>query len=134
MRKSSNEKEAEFSDKRERIELLPRNEIKIDKQVINGNVNTGNVTYNISIENLITADSEEDETRKSKKKSCLERLKEIHVGFKILAVLIGIVITLSPFIPKIVAGTLESTGRDETGITTETTSTPAKVKFTNSLI
>jgi hypothetical protein len=49
--------------------LLPKNEIKIDKVI------TGNVTYNISVENLITA--QEDETRnKKKKKSCLDRLKD----------------------------------------------------------
>ena len=101
MKNSSNEKEAERSDKRESTELLMKNETKIDKQVI-----TGNVTY-ISIENLITA--EEDETRDKKKKSCLERLKEIHMSFKILAVLIGIIITLSPFIPKIVDGIQKTT-------------------------
>ena len=125
MKNSSNKKEAELSDKRERIELLPKNEIKIDKQVITGNVNTGNVIYNISIENLIAADSEEDETRKSKKKSCLERLKEIHVSFKILAVLLGIIITLSPFIPKIIDGT-----RVENSTTANTTiPTTTKVKL-----
>ncbi|CBY15368.1 unnamed protein product [Oikopleura dioica] len=36
--------------------------------------------------------------------SCLDKLKGIHVMFKIIAVLVGIIITLSPFIPKIVAG------------------------------
>ncbi|CBY14786.1 unnamed protein product [Oikopleura dioica] len=40
----------------------------------------------------------------TKRTSCLDKLKGIHVMFKIMAVLIGIIITLSPFIPKIVAG------------------------------
>ncbi|CBY14470.1 unnamed protein product, partial [Oikopleura dioica] len=43
--------------------------------------------------------TEEDTTRTS----CLDKLKGIHVMFKIIAVLVGIIITLSPFIPKIVA-------------------------------
>jgi hypothetical protein len=69
MKNSSNKKEARPSVNRESIELLPKNEIKIDKVI------TGNVTYNISVENLITA--QEDETRnKKKKKSCLDRLKD----------------------------------------------------------
>ena len=40
----------------------------------------------------------------TKQTSCLDKLKGIHVMFKIIAVLIGLIITLSPFIPKIVAG------------------------------
>ena len=44
--------------------------------------------------------TEEDKTRTS----CLDKLKGIHVIFKIIAVLVGIIITLSPFLPKIVAG------------------------------
>ena len=44
--------------------------------------------------------TDEDRTRTS----CLDKLKGIHVMFKIIAVLIGLIITLSPFIPKIVAG------------------------------
>jgi len=40
----------------------------------------------------------------TKRTSCLDKLKGIHVMFKIIAVLIGLIITLSPFIPKIVAG------------------------------
>ena len=91
------------------------------------NTKKGNVTTNItniSVENLITA--EEDEPRNKTKKSCLERLKEIHAGFKILAVLLGIFITLSPFIPKIIDGT-----RVETSTTANTaaTTTMKKVKL-----
>ena len=71
MRKSNNKKEIQPFDKRESIEPLPKNERKIDKQVITGNVINN---YNISVENLITA--QEDETRNKKKKSCLERLKD----------------------------------------------------------
>ena len=132
MKKSNNKKEAEHSENRENIELLPKNEIKIEKQVITGNV----INYNISVEN--TAD--EDETRNKKKKSCLERLKEIHVAFKILAVLLGIFITLSPFIPKIIDGTrVETSTTANTTITTATkmptaTMTMKKVKFIASLI
>jgi len=40
----------------------------------------------------------------TKRTSCLDKLKGIHVIFKIIAVLVGIIIALSPFIPKIVAG------------------------------
>ena len=84
------------SQARENVELLVKNDKGIDKQVKIVN------QYNISIENLITA-QEEDEKRNEKKKSCLERMKEVHIGLKILAVLIGIAITLSPFIPTMIA-------------------------------
>ena len=94
MKNSSKENETEPSKIRENIELLMKNDIKTDKQVT--------VNYNISVENLITA-QEEDEKRNKEKKSCLERMKEVHIGLKILAVLIGIAITLSPFIPTIIA-------------------------------
>ena len=142
MKKSNNKKETQPSENRESIELLPKNETKTDQQVnignVAGNVFTGNVTsnvinYNISVENLITA--EEDETRNKKKKSCLEKLKEIHVAFKILAVLLGIVITLSPFIPKIIDGTgVETSTTANMTITTATTMTMKKVKNVTSLI
>ncbi|CBY14186.1 unnamed protein product [Oikopleura dioica] len=39
----------------------------------------------------------------TKRTSCLDKLKGIHVIFKIIAVLVGIIIALSPIIPKIVA-------------------------------
>jgi hypothetical protein len=66
-------------------------------------------------------------------------LKEIHVAFKILAVLLGIIITLSPFIPKIIDGTrVETSTTASTTITTATktttTMTMKKVKFITSLI
>ncbi|CBY43358.1 unnamed protein product, partial [Oikopleura dioica] len=61
----------------------------------------------------------EDTTRTS----CLDKLKGIHVMFKIIAVLIGIIITLSPLIPKIVAGIK----------TTETTTEFSKVKTTTEI-
>ena len=98
MKNNWNKKDADPSNQREDIELLTRNDKENDKKV-------KVVNYNISIENLtqITA-LEEDEAHKKKKKSCLERMKEIHMGFKILAVLIGLILTLSPFIPKIIAG------------------------------
>ena len=58
----------------------------LDSHLLNNNSN-----------NTVT---EKDKTRTS----CLDKLKGIHVMFKIIAVLVGIIITLSPFIPKIVAG------------------------------
>jgi hypothetical protein len=147
MKKSIKKKETQSSDNRESIELLPKNETKTGQQVNIGNV-AGNVTNNItyqhvSVENLITA--EEDETRNKKKKSCLERLKEIHVVFKILAALLAIFIALSPFIPKIIDGTgVETSTTANTTITTTaiatatkmptTTMTMKKVKFITSLI
>jgi hypothetical protein len=126
MKTSSNKKETQPSDNRENTELRTKNENeKTDQQVIIDNVAgnvTNNITYHISVENLITA--EEDETRNKKKKSCLERLKEIHVAFKILAVLLGIFITLSPFIPKIINGTgVETSTTANMTITTTTTTT-----------
>ena len=63
--------------------------------------------------------TDEDKTRTS----CLDKLKGIHVMFKIIAVLVGIIITLSPFIPKIVAGIL----------TTETTTEFSEVTTTTEL-
>ena len=108
------ENQRQETDNRENIELLPKNEIETAQQVIIGNV-AGNVT-------LITA--EEDETRNKKKKSCLERLKEIHVAYKILAVLLGIFIALSPFIPMIIDRTrVETSTTAITTITTTTTTT-----------
>ena len=44
--------------------------------------------------------TDEDKTRTS----CLDKLKGIHVMFKIIAVLAPLIIALSPVIPKIVAG------------------------------
>ncbi|CBY43304.1 unnamed protein product, partial [Oikopleura dioica] len=59
----------------------------------------------------------------TKRTSCLDKLKGIHVMFKIIAVLVGIIITLSPFIPKIVAGIK----------TTETTTEFSKVTTTTEI-
>ena len=54
---------------------------------------------------LLNNNSNNTVTDEDKKRtSCLDKLKGIHVIFKIIAVFIGIIITLSPFIPKIVAG------------------------------
>jgi hypothetical protein len=139
MKKSIKKKETQPSDNRESIELLPKNETKTGQQVNIGNV-AGNVTNNItyqhvSVENLITA--EEDETRNKKKKSCLERLKEIHVVFKILAALLAIFIALAPFIPKIIDGTGVETSTTANTTATKmptTTMTMKKVKFITSLI
>jgi hypothetical protein len=139
MKKSIKKKETQPSDNRESIELLPKNETKTGQQVNIGNV-AGNVTNNItyqhvSVENLITA--EEDETRNKKKKSCLERLKEIHVVFKILAALLAIFIALFPFIPKIIDGTGVETSTTAIATATKmptTTMTMKKVKFITSLI
>ena len=139
MKKSIKKKETQPSDNRESIELLPKNETKTGQQVNIGNVAcnvTSNViNYNISVENLITA--EEDETRNKKKKSCLERLKEIHVVFKILAALLAIFIALAPFIPKIIDGTGVETSTTANTTATKmptTTMTMKKVKFITSLI
>jgi len=50
--------------------------------------------------NLNNTAEEEGETRSS----CLKKLKKMHVSLQIVAVLIGIIIAVSPFvIPKIVA-------------------------------
>ena len=62
----------------------------------------------------------DEDTRRT---SCLDKLKGIHVMFKIIAVLVGIIITLSPFIPKIVAGIK----------TTETTPEFSKVTTTTEI-
>ena len=51
---------------------------------------------NVNSNNKTTEDGET-------KSSCLDKLKKIHVSLKILAVLIGIFITVSPFFPKIIA-------------------------------
>ena len=76
----------------------------------------------------LTTEGEEDQTQKSKKKSCLEKLKEINVAFKIIVMLIVIILILSPFIPKIIARTQ---GTINTATTTKKVNLSAQLFYFN---
>ena len=73
----------------------------LDSHLLNNNSN-----------NTVT---EEDKRRTS----CLDKLKGIHVMFKIIAVLVGIIITLSPFIVAGIKTTETTTEFSEVKTTTE---------------
>ena len=70
--------------------------------------------------------TEEDRTRTS----CIDKLKGIHAVFKIIAVLIGIIITLSPFIPQIVARIKTTKTATEFSEVTTTTITEVSTTLT----
>jgi len=63
---------------------------------------------------------------------CIDKLKGIHAVFKIIAVLIGIIITLSPFIPQIVAGIKTTKTATEFSEVTTTTITEISTTTTTS--